>query len=256
VSDASEGNLHPLVGGFADAENYDYARPRYGAAVVAALKDALDLRAGSPVLELGAGTGQLSEALVAAGLDLTAVEPLPRTRAILARAIGSERVREGVAEEIPLPDRSVEAVFAADSFHWFDPSRAMPEIRRVLRPGGGVAVLRSLPLWEGRWIEEIGSLLDEARPAHPAYPPFEGRAAAALSDQQLYGPTREITVHSDQITDPARILAYLASFSWIGSLATAERDGLLHRAGEVLARHEVGVLRHRIAHIILIARLR
>ena len=244
------------MGGFADAENYDFARPRYGAEVVAALKDALDLRAGSPVLELGAGTGQLSEALLAGGLDLTAVEPLVQTRAILARAIGSERVRAGLAEEIPLPDRSVQAVFAADSFHWFDQSRAMPEIRRVLRPGGGVAILRSLPLWEGPWIEEIGSLLGEARPAHPAYPPFEGLAAAALSDQDLYGPTREITVHSDQVTDPARILAYLASFSWIGSLTAAEREGLLRRAAEVLDRHEVGVLPHRIAHIILLARLR
>jgi len=256
VSDPSEQSLHPLVGGFADAENYDYARPRYGADVVDALKNALDLRAGSPVLELGAGTGQLSQALVAGGLELTAVEPLEETRVLLGRAIGPERVRAGVAEDIPLPAQSVEAVLAADSFHWFDQSRALPEIHRVLKPGGGLAILHSLPLWDGPWITEIGTLLNEARPTHPAYPVFEGLADSALSEVNGYGPVRKITVHSEEVTNPARVLAYLASFSWIGSLTEAERESLLGRVAEVLERYEIGEFPHQVAHIIWVARLR
>ncbi len=241
------------MGGFADAANYDFARPRYGGEVVSALMTALDLRAGSPVLELGAGTGQLSEALVAGGLDLTAVEPLKDTRAMLARAIGAERVLAGVAEDIPLPAESVEAVLAADAFHWFDQSRAMPEIRRVLSERGGVAILRSMPLWEGPWSHELGSLIRDTRPAHPG---FDGDGpAVALAAQDGYGPVEEITVYGEQVTDPVRMLAYLASFSWVGTLAADEREQLLDRAAEILSRHEMGEITHRIAHHIWVARL-
>jgi len=254
VSDPVEPKLHPLVGGFADAANYDFARPRYGAEVVSALKQALELEPGAPVLELGAGTGQLSEALLEGGLELTAVEPLPETRALLSRVIGEERVRGGVAEDIPLPDRSVDAVLAADSFHWFDQTRALPEIRRVLRPRGGVAILRSLPLWDGPWSHEIGTLLAESRPDHPA---FDGSGAAtAFNAEDDYEPVRELTVHGEQVTDPSRLLAYLGSFSWVGTLPAGERDELLARAAEILQRHEMGELSHRVAHLIWVARLR
>src|SRR5205823_12047428 len=119
------------------ADAYDRGRPRHGEEVVGLLVSELGLRSGAPVLELGSGTGQLSEGLVGAALELFAVEPLESMRTLLAGAIGPERVRAGTAEEIPLPADSVEAVVAADSFHWFDEARAMPEIRRVLRPGRG-----------------------------------------------------------------------------------------------------------------------
>src|SRR5262249_3335109 len=49
--------------------------------------------------------------------------------------------RAGSAEEIPLPDACVEAVFVADAFHWFDAARALRVIRRVARPGAGLVVL-------------------------------------------------------------------------------------------------------------------
>jgi SAM-dependent methyltransferase len=254
MKDESATSLHPLVGGFADADNYDRARPRYGAEVVATLIDALGLAPGAPVLELGAGTGQLSEALVQGGLDLTAVEPLPQTRALLARAIGEQRVRAGVAEDIPLPEGSVDAVLAADSFHWFDQARAMPEIRRVLRPGGGVAILRSLPLWDGPWSHDLGSLLAASRPDHPA---FDGDGeAAALSAGDSYGPVQKLTVNSEQVTDPSRLLAYIASFSWVGSLPAPAREELLGRAAELLEGHQMGEVRHQVAHLIWVARLR
>jgi SAM-dependent methyltransferase len=247
-------SLHPLVRGFTDAGNYDRARPRYGADVVATLIEALGLAPGSPVLELGAGTGQLSEALLQAGLELTAIEPLPETRALLARTIGEQHVLAGVAEDIPLREQSVDAVLAADSFHWFDQSRAMPEIRRVLRPRGGVAILRSLPLWNGPWSHDLGSLLAAVRPDHPA---FDGNGAvAALSAQDGYGPVQELTVHSEEVTDRSRLLAYIASFSWVGSLAPPAREELLGRAAELLEHHQVSELRHQVAHLIWVARLR
>src|SRR3954467_9504456 len=113
--------IHPLADrGFADvADRYDRGRPDYPPAVVAAL----GLAPGARVLDLAAGTGKLTRVLRAAGLDVVAVEPQAPLRDKLAAVVGSERVREGVAEEIPLPDDSVDAVTVADGFHWFDDAK-------------------------------------------------------------------------------------------------------------------------------------
>ncbi len=86
------------------------------------------------VVELGAGTGKLTRALAALGTRVVAVEPDPRMLDVL-RAGGLEGV-EGSAEEIPFADGEADAVVAGSCVHWFDLERALPEIHRVLRPGG------------------------------------------------------------------------------------------------------------------------
>jgi SAM-dependent methyltransferase len=234
---SEDSELHPLVGGFRDAAGYDRARPRYDASVVAKLVEQLALAPGAPVLELGAGTGQLSRALVEAGLELTAVEPLEATRQLLAEAIGAERVRAGRAEEIPLADASVQAVLAADAFHWFDEQRAMPEIKRVLRPGGGVAILRTAPVLDTDWSRELGEMITELRPRHPA---FDARPpAAALEDDPAFGPVRESTVTTRRDLDRDAVIALVGSFSWVAALAAEDRERVLSRVGEVLDAHGV-----------------
>ena len=78
---------------------------------------------------------------------MVAVEPQASLRDKLAERVGAERMREGVAEEIPLEDGSVAAVTVADAFHWFDRQRALTEIGRVLRPGQ-LEVVRGQPVAE------------------------------------------------------------------------------------------------------------
>jgi SAM-dependent methyltransferase len=246
-------DLHPLVGGFSDAAAYDAGRPRYGEPVVTALREHLELGPGSPVLELGAGTGQLSVALLEAGLDLTAVEPLGPTRELLRAAIGPERVREGRAEQIPLAEDSVEAVFAADAFHWFDETRAMPEIKRVLRPRGGVAILRTVPKLDYPWSAELGRMLMESRPEHPAF--GERGAAAALEEDADFGPVTETSVTTPAVLDREQLLVRVASISWVAVLPSAEREQLLARMQEVLERHRVERVEHDVLHQIWLARL-
>src|SRR4051795_2938010 len=113
--------LHPLAEKFAVvAEQYESGRPDYPPSAVGAMAAELGLQPGSRVLDLAAGTGKLTRALVAFGLDVVAVEPQSALREVLAVGIGSERVLDGAAEEIPLPDQSVAAVTVADAFHWFD----------------------------------------------------------------------------------------------------------------------------------------
>jgi SAM-dependent methyltransferase len=245
--------LHPLVSGFGDAETYDRGRPLYGIEVARLLIERLGMAPGEPALELGAGTGQLSRALLEAGLELIAVEPLAGTRALLARAIGEQRARAGTAEQIPLPDDSVAAVFAADSFHWFDEARAVPEIRRVLRPRGGVAILRSVPVFETPWSHELGTMLAATRPEHPAF--GERGAAAALEDDPAFGPVAELHTSSRGSFDRGQMLAWVASLSWVATLEPARREELLAGVHELLARHRVTTVEHEVRHLIWVARL-
>jgi SAM-dependent methyltransferase len=245
--------LHPLVEGFGDAETYDRGRHTYDAEAARVLIELLGLRPEAPVLELGAGTGQLSRALVSAGLSLIAVEPLAPTRALLERAIGPGRVLSGVAEEIPLADGSVDAVLAANAFHWFDESRAMAEIERVLAPGGGLAILSTVPVLDTRWGQELGAILMEARPEHPAF--GERGPAAALDEHPAFGPVVHEQVSAQASFDRARMLAYVASLSWVGGFSAAERAQLLDRVSELLDRHGIANVEHTVLHQIWVARL-
>ena len=102
---------------------------------------ALEPAPGPRVLDLGAGTGKLTAALVALGADVIAVEPDPAMLTELRRALPAVRALPGSAEAIPLPDASVDAVLAGNALHWFDMAVAGPEIVRVLAPGGSLAGL-------------------------------------------------------------------------------------------------------------------
>ena len=118
------------------ADAYARTRPRYTPAALDRAIAELALEAGATVLDLGAGTGNLTRALRERFATVVAVEPDEEMR---ARFDGDALA--GSAEEIPLPDGSVDAVFVGEAYHWFDHDRALPEIARVVRPGGGVGVL-------------------------------------------------------------------------------------------------------------------
>jgi len=133
--------LHPATRGFAAADVYERGRPGYPAAAVAAIVERLDLRAGRTVLDLAAGTGKLTRMLVPRGATVLAVEPIPEMREELERRVPGVGVLAGTAEQIPLDDDSADAVTVASAFHWFDSERALRDIRRVLRPGGGLALI-------------------------------------------------------------------------------------------------------------------
>lgn len=230
--------LHPLAAKFADvAGAYERGRPEYPPAVVGALAAELGLAPGDRVLDLAAGTGKLTRALVDWGLDVTAVEPQQEMRDILTDAIGADRVLEGVAEAIPLPDGTVHAVTVADGFHWFEPGPALAEIRRVLIPGGGLAVIGTIPDWTGAsWAAEVGALMERLRPEHPAFdgPSWEEAVAVAGG----WSPPRQIRVTTSRPSDPERMADYLGSMSWVAAMPAEEREETLTRINALVEAGE------------------
>jgi SAM-dependent methyltransferase len=149
--------LHGSSFGAAAAAYAEY-RPGYAEAAV---RWALEpVRASEPlrVLDLAAGTGKLTATLVRLGTEVTAVEPDPAMLAELRREFGSVRSLPGRAEDIPLPDTSVDAVLVGQAMHWFDLDRAIPEIARVLTPGGVLAALWNVDDDRVDWVETLAHI--------------------------------------------------------------------------------------------------
>ena len=165
----------------AAADHYDRGRPSYPAEAV----DWLVPTTAHHVLDLGAGTGKLTRLLHDRGLDVLAVEPSPGMRARLAAALPDVRLLDGTAEAIPLPDASVDAVLVAQAWHWVDPARAVPEVARVLVPGGRLGLVWNIRDEREDWVRQLGQTMhtdeDLRAPVPTVGPPFGARSAGMLS---------------------------------------------------------------------------
>ncbi|HEU5471832.1 MAG TPA: methyltransferase domain-containing protein [Actinophytocola sp.] len=178
------------------------------------------------VLDLAAGTGKLTDGLLALGLAVTAVEPDPGMRAEFARQHPDVPALDGTAEGIPLPDASVDAVLAGQAFHWFDLDRAFPECARVLRPGGVVAGLWNDEDRRVEWVAELARVRAETHgdpwpyesgmPASAGLEPFEVAQFAHVQRRTAESLTATIATYSHTAMIPAAqraaILARIQAF--------------------------------------------
>jgi SAM-dependent methyltransferase len=133
------------------ADEYDRLRSGPSAAAL----DWLLPEGASDVLEIGAGTGILTRLLAERVDHLTAVEPDERMRAVLAGADPRIQVLAGQAEEIPAGSSSVDVVIAQSAWHWVDEARAIPEVARVLRPGGRLSLVWTGPDRSVEWMRSL-----------------------------------------------------------------------------------------------------
>ena len=212
------------------AEEYEATRASYPDEVL----DLLPVAPDATVLDLGAGTGKLTRVLARRYARVIAVEPLDGMRGILERVLPDIEALAGSAEEIPLPDASVDAVFAAQAFHWFDHARAVPEIARVLRPGGLLAVVwngpdsgRPSPL-PPAYLDYLGQLRRERSKVDDSTP---WRVLIALGP---FGEPQEAAVPHDHVLDRAGQLDNARSVSWIASRDPVEVEQVVARLGELL----------------------
>ena len=130
------------------ADTYERGRPLYPPEAIDWLVPAHATR----VADVGAGTGKLTRQLRERGLDVIAVEPSAGMREQLRRAVPGVPVLAGTGEQIPLADHSVDAVLVAQAWHWVDPERAVPEVARVLTPGGRLGLLWNRRVEDEDWV--------------------------------------------------------------------------------------------------------
>ena len=135
---------------------YARLRPDYPPAAV----DVAVPRGDGRVLDLAAGTGKLTAALLAGGHPVLAVEPLPGMLAELHRLLPTADAVAGTAEHLPVADGAVDAVTVAQAFHWFDPQPALDEMARVLRPGGTLALLWNHDDERDPMVRDVEAALD------------------------------------------------------------------------------------------------
>jgi len=198
------------------ADEYERTRPGYPPELL----EQVPLGADSAVLDLGAGTGKLSRVLAERFRRVTAVEPLANMRKMLERVVPEVDAVEGTAERIPLDDQSVDGVFAAQAFHWFDKSAALPEIARVLRAAGIFAIVwnqgdddRPDPR-PSEFVHEVQLLHDAALRRWENEPEWEDLLRASCLFDEVHD--RTFVCH-DHVLDRAGILDNLRSVSWIAS---------------------------------------
>jgi SAM-dependent methyltransferase len=205
----------------AAAQVYERGRPGYPPSAV----DWLLPRRARTVLDLGAGTGKLTRSLAELGLEVIAVEPSRAMREQLAAAVPTARVLGGAAEKIPLPDASVDAVVVAHAWHWFDAARAVPEIARVLAPGGTLALAWNLRDEAEPWVATLGAIMH--------------RHAAQVIDSSPeigapFGPPERVDVRWRQRVTRQEVIDLVASRSYVISMLEPERARLLGEVAELL----------------------
>jgi ubiquinone/menaquinone biosynthesis C-methylase UbiE len=232
--------------GFSSAADiYERGRPGYSAEAVAWVCERLGIRPGRTVLDLAAGTGKLTRDLVPSGARIVAVEPLDEMREHLERVVPEAESIGGTAEQIPLPDGSVDAIVCAQAFHWFDPERALPEMHRVLRPGGGLALLYNSRDLEDRVQKTLDDLLEPYRGTASRH--WVDRHEDLLEASPLFGPVEHRTWRSEQPVTLDGLLEAAASRSYVASLEDDPRGELLERIrGEFADEPQPIVLRYEV----------
>jgi ubiquinone/menaquinone biosynthesis C-methylase UbiE len=246
---SARGDIHPAAAaGFErSAERYERGRPGYPPEAVERLIAALGIRSGHDVLELGAGTGKFTRLLVPTGAHLVALEPVDAMRAVLERSQPTVPTVDGTAEAIPLDDASVDAVVAAQAFHWFDGDRALAEIHRVLREGGRLGLIWNVRD-EGRaWSRRLTQIFDRlSGDDAPRYKRLAWRSA--FEHTNAFGPLHhESTPHVHVVTregflDRVLSVSYVASAPEdLRAAVSAEVRDLLDRDPELAGRDEIAM---------------
>ncbi|MEP6478135.1 MAG: methyltransferase domain-containing protein [Rhodoglobus sp.] len=207
------------------ADEYERSRPTYPSEAAGWLVPA----AAKTVLDLGAGTGKFTRSLVARGLDVIAVDPDAAMLATLHSALPGVRTLTGTAEQIPLPDHSVDAVTLAQAWHWVDPQLALPELARVLKPGGTLGLVWNIRDERADWVRQLSEIIDHS----DAEQFIRGEIVIGAP----FGPIERFEVDWVRDMDVESLVTLVESRSYIITAGADVRRAILEGVRGLVARH-------------------
>ena len=225
-------------------DEYARYRPRYAPAIVDVLQKVGVLPPKGMVADLGTGTGLLSKIFLSRGYAVRGVEPdanmLRRADQELA-AYGSFQPIQGSAEATTLPDAVVEFVGVGQAFHWFDPGRTRVECQRILRQGGGVALIWNERCPGGnafasayeRLLEQFGQDYQGARLSRVV----QQRGGVDVFFDGCYNTE---TIAGRFVLDYERLKGFLLSCSYAPRLAHPAHEPMCARLDALFAQYETG----------------
>jgi MOSC domain-containing protein YiiM/SAM-dependent methyltransferase len=193
----------------------------------------LDLGPGQTVLDLGAGTGKMTRALVPTGARVLALEPVAEMRARLATTAPGAEAIDGAAEDLPFENGSIGGVVVAQAFHWFDTVRALSEIHRVLRPGGRLILAYNVRDESVPWVRRLGDLVESATGGEAPSQHHDWRERVDRCG--MFEPLEDETFHHAHRQTLDGVLDRVASISTVASLEPTMREALLADLRALLA---------------------
>ena len=179
---------------------------------------------GRRVVDLGAGTGKLTAALLALGHTPVAVEPDPLMRAQLRQTVAGVPAVAGSAEAIPLARASMDAAVAGQAAHWFDMPRAVPEMARVIRPGGSLGLIWNRIDPTSTWVGQLVAILREVNEGRIGH----GADLSTLPEIWFERPVRRTWRFRQRLDRPA-LVDLVASRSYVMALDEKNFQSILDR---------------------------
>ena len=227
------------------AENYANHRPGYPKEVLTFLEDGCSLTDVSVVADSGSGTGILSKPFLENGYRVLGIEPNDEMRETAERLLGRQLRFESIAsaaEATTLANGNVDLVIAGNSFHWFDHDATRTEFRRILKPGGRIAVVRNVPRKIGApFLEDLERLLSEYR--------MDDGGVGAASDDDIYKRTEVFFSTGDfetarfpntQLLDLEDLKGLALSYSNVPAEGEPGSEAMLRKLEEVFRVNELG----------------
>jgi SAM-dependent methyltransferase len=219
-----------------EAEAYERSRPSYPPDAVAWLVNHLQVRPGAVVADLAAGTGKFTRLLLPSGAFVVAVEPVHAMYQVLHHMLPASPIVAGTAESMPIRSSSLDAVCAAQAFHWFDAEKVFAELARVLRPGGRVGFV-----WNARdrsvdWVRSVWAIMDEVERKAP-WRDHDHWSESAFGQRRDFGPLHSETFHHQHLTTPAGIVDRIRGVSHVAALPTREQQQVLENVHRLLEEH-------------------
>lgn len=236
--------VHRAAAGFGSvAEAYHHGRPRYPDAAITLVTELVRRGGAEPLVDLAAGSGIFTHALVGAGLSPFAIEPVEGMRSRLRAALPHVRIVAATAEALPVRDRSLGAVTVAQAFHWFDGPRAVRELARTMRAGAPLAIVFNVRRSDDALqaaLEEIWEPYRGDTPTHRS-----GAWRSAFEGATAFAPFQLGSVEHEQVVDGDGLVDRVVSVSFIATLPDGERARVADRTRALLRGAETASLPYR-----------